>query len=278
MDDILSFERKLSKLREVLNSMDWTPDGTNVKQGYKYLTHTKIKGNMSRALVASRLEWEMQYSDLQFRPEVGAMSQHYILQATATIFDIDNPEKSRRYTAFGEAADSGDKGTAKAQTNAFKNILANNFMLSLYTVEEEDRMEVEDSIMMGGGSKYEAKKESAKNAVLAKNPVKIEQPAEPTKDVPKVEEQKEQPTETKVKSKETETSAEPVQEKGGMSRTQAVAMEKIMNKITTLDEATLMPFGTVTDIGLEYNKVLSDGKASSATEFINKYKGVMALL
>lgn len=265
MDDILSFERKLSKLREVLNKMDWEPDGTNVKQGYKYLTHTKIKGNMSNALVQSRLEWDIQYGELQYRPEIGNMSQHYIIEAKATVFDIDNPEKFRTYTAYGEAADSGDKAMAKAQTNAFKNILSNVFMLSLYTPSEEYAMEVQDAVMMEGGSKYKAKKESAKATILAKNPVKTEEPKQEVKAT------EDKPSEEKAVKEDVKTS------EGDISKTQAMMLEKIMNKVTTLDEATLMPYGTLSEIGLEYNEVLSSGKAERAAEFVSKYKGVMSL-
>ena len=249
MADRLSFEEKLANLRTILNKMDWEPDGTNVKQGYRYLTHTKIKGNVSKALSDAGLEWAIEYSEPKKMDAVGQMTQHFIVEAVCTIYDVGGTGKSKSYTVWGESADSGDKALSKVQTNAFKNFWANNFMLSLYTPEEEAVIDIKDSVKAEGGSEYKAKKEVAKEKVLKENPAK-----------PEVSEVKE---ETK-------------DEKKPLSETQKKAMSRIMEKATTMSESELASIGiSLVDVGADYNNALGKDDGILGADFIQKYKKVM---
>ena len=240
------FEKKIGNLRKILNGQDWTPDGENVKQGYKYLTHTKIKGNVSRALVEADLGFQIDYSDLQIQPSIGQMSQHYIVKANCKLYDIEDSSQFREYIVYGEAGDSGDKGMSKVHTNAFKNFWANNFMLSFYTDSQEEIDEIKTSVMSEGGSGYQAKKEIAKERVLKNNPVNV-------------------PKET-------------TEERRVLSPNQKSVMEKIMNKATTLTESDYATLGfTLNDVGEAYNKALGSDDSSLGAEFILKFKKVMTL-
>ena len=277
MAEKISFEKKLSRFRDILNTMDWSPDGTNAKQGYQY--------NVSKALVNSGLEWDIQYRNLQILGPIGNMGQHYILEGVATITDIDDPSFYKTYSAFGEAADSGDKGISKAQTNALKNVLSNNSLLSFYNPLEEEIMEISDSLLAEGMSGYKVRKEVAKNTVLSKNPV-LDKAAEIPKTIDKkasdeVKQPKEAKEEQKKEVPKTEVVMAPAEPKPaigkGISTTQATAMSKIVDKATVVDESELMDFGTLEEISIEYSKVTASNDPKLAADFINRYKGVMTL-
>lgn len=239
------FERKISNLRKILNGLDWTPDGVNAKQDYRYLTHTKIKGNVSRALVEADLGFQIDYSDLQIQPAIGQMGQHYIIKATCKLYDAEDSSQFREYIVYGEAGDSGDKGISKVHTSAFKNFWANNFMLSFYTDSQEEIDEIKTAVMSEGGSGYQAKKEIAKERVLKNNPADVKETTE---------------------------------ERRVLSPNQKSVMEKIMNKATTLTESDYAGLGfTSNDVGEAYNKALGSDDSSLGAEFILKFKKVMSL-
>ena len=237
-----TFSARLSDLRKAINMMDWSPDGVNLSQNYKFLSNQKMKANVSKALVEVGLNWYIEFTDLEVLPPVGdRMAQHYKVKAEAHITDTTSDE-TIIWTAFGEAADSGDKGISKAQTNAFKNLIANNLMVSEYDAETESEMVSTDDMKAKGVSGYDAKKEIAKAKVLNRNPVEnpVERP--------------------------------PAQRT--MTTTQSQAMAKIIAKVRTLDETTLAPFGTMDGIEMEYHAVQT---TEQAAQFIGRFKGVLTL-
>lgn len=245
MVEKISFGKKLSLLRSTINEMDWSPDGVNVSQNYKFLSNKKMKGNVSAALAKVGLEWRIQFSELQILPSIGErMGQHYMIKAIATIFDADNPNDLTEWIAYGEAADTADKGIAKAQTNAFKSLIANNLMVSEYDADIESDMESTSSFAAEGMSGYDIKKEVIKGKILTQNPAKPP------------EEMKKTPETTKT-----------------VTATQKSVMDKIVNKVQVVSEIDLVPFGTVDDIVAEYHSVSGPEQAAA---FISKYKGVMS--
>ncbi len=126
--------RKLNQVRADIAKLDWTPDrlmkiGPDKNKWYPYLSIDKIKGQMGSAFARQRLEVFFQFTDLEFRPAIGNMSQHVTLTMCVTAADIDTGS-TVEYVVFGEAGDSGDKAIAKAQTYAMKTWLTSAFMLS----------------------------------------------------------------------------------------------------------------------------------------------------
>lgn len=236
-----NFGDKILAFREEISKQDWSPDGLNVNQSYKYLSNQKMKANVMRALVKAGLDFKIDYSDLQIMPPIGErLTQHYIIKAVATITEPGNSVDSIQWTAYGEAADSGDKAISKMQTNAFKNIIANNLLVAELSVEGEDMVESVQSAKDEGKSVHNVKKEVAKETVLKTHA------AEPVK-----------------------TPA-----KNGPTTVQQTIIEKIIAKVRTLDELTLAPFGTLDDIEQRYHAIATVDDASA---FISDYKGVVSL-
>lgn len=241
MTETKCFGDRLLLFREEISKQDWSPDGTNVGQSYNYLSNVKMKANVLRALVKAGLDWKIDYSDLKEMPSIGdRMTQHYIVKATATIFNPKDLSQFIQWTAYGEAADTSDKAISKMQTNAFKNLIANNLMVAELSVEGEDLVESVQSAKDEGKSVYNVKKEVAKETVLKTHA------AEPVK-----------------------TPA-----KNGPTTVQQTIIEKIIAKVRTLDELTLAPFGTLDDIEQRYHTIATVDDASA---FISDYKGVVSL-
>lgn len=236
-----TFMEKLNAFRRSVNAMDWSPDGVNPNQNYKFLSNQKMKGNVGKALADNGLEWSVSYTDLQIMPAIGdRMGQHYIIKATATIMDTTSDE-GVEWVAYGEAADTGDKAISKAQTNAFKNLIANNLMVSEYDAETESEIETKDTMRSEGMSEYKANKEMAKAKLIASN-----------EDIPPV---------------------IPKSDGKPMTATQHQVLDKIISKVGTLDELMLAPFGIKDEIIEEGHTVQT---AEQAASYIAKYKGVMA--
>ena len=234
-----SFSERILAFREEISKQDWTPDGENVAQNYEFLSNKKMKVNVQKALVSARLDWRIDYTDLQIMPAIGErQTQHYICKAVATISE-PGTDQSVQWTAYGEAADTGDKAISKMQTNAFKNLIANNLLVADLTEDGETIIESVQSAKADGKSGYAAKKEVAKEVVLNKHP-----------------------------------SDKPPAVKGSVTATQTAVMEKILNKVKTLDEITLAPYGTVIDIEQRFREVATSEDAAS---FIADYKGVVSL-
>ncbi len=126
--------RKLNKVRVDVAKLDWTPDrvmkiGTDKNKWYPYLSIDKMKGQMGSMFSRHGLEIAPQFTDLEFRPAIGNMSQHVTLTMCMSVIDVDTGS-SMEYVVFGEAGDSGDKAIAKAQGYALKSWLSTTFLLS----------------------------------------------------------------------------------------------------------------------------------------------------
>ena len=129
------FGKKLRELRKVISEQDWTDDGrfivpSNPSKNYTYVTADKAKKNLNAAMMATGLEIIVRYSDLQFHPGIGSMTQHVTVFCHMTVYDPDSPDTGVVYEAFGEAADSGDKAVNKAQTDGIKQIIFNVWLVA----------------------------------------------------------------------------------------------------------------------------------------------------
>lgn len=232
--------KKLSNFRKVLNKQDWSMDGYNEKQGYPFLSHQKMKANVSKALVEADLEWSLSYVEWSKEPEIGMMKQHYIVKAKATLFDTES-DKCLEIEAFGEGADSGDKAMSKAQTNALKSIISNNFMVAEVGADGEGVESTNDSIKVEAKSGYEANQEITKKRVIKQ-----------------------------INSEPQSVTVRKVE--GEVSETQKKVLMKILDKSKVLDESVLMPFGTREQIEIDYYSVKT---AEDALRFISTYQGVL---
>jgi hypothetical protein len=133
-EDVANLLKKISDFRLGLNKQDWQDDKVytnqnNPNQGYTYLSEKKLKDNIKAPLLEAGLEWRIVFDDVQVLEPVGSMRCHYSVRATMKLIDIDTG-CSQDYVAYGEAADSGDKGLRKAETSALKAIMDNNFHIS----------------------------------------------------------------------------------------------------------------------------------------------------
>ena len=236
------FYTKLSKFVEILSKQDWTPDGYTDKQDYSFISHKKMKNNVSKAITEAKLVWNISYSDYQVCEPIGAMKQHYLLKAIATIRDCEDPDAYETYQAFGEAADSGDKAMAKAQTSGFKAIINNNFFISDLDVEGENVVESNDAIKAQSATSFQANKEIVKEKVIKK----YFDPAEHIEPKRSIE--------------------------GNITDTQRNVLDKIINKARIMSETELMRFGNIAQMESEYAAVKT---ADDAMKFITAYTGVL---
>ena len=129
------FGKKLRYLRKVISEQDWTDDGrfivpSNPSKNYTYVTADKAKKNLNAAMMETGLEIIVRYSDLQFHPGIGSMTQHVTVICHMTVYDPDTPDTGIVFEAFGEAADSGDKAVNKAQTDGIKQIIFNVWLVA----------------------------------------------------------------------------------------------------------------------------------------------------
>ena len=129
------FGKKLRDLRKVISEQDWTDDGrfvvpSNPSKNYTYVTADKAKKNLNAAMMETGLEIIVRYSDLQFHPGIGSMTQHVSVICHMTVYDPDTPDTGIVFEAFGEAADSGDKAVNKAQTDGIKQIIFNVWLVA----------------------------------------------------------------------------------------------------------------------------------------------------
>lgn len=234
----------LHRTRAAIDDLDWSLDGYNDKQGYRFLSHRKMKANMNKALLTANAEFIVSYDSYEMKEPIGMMKQHYVIEATGTFFDVESGE-SLVFKAFGEAADSGDKAIGKAQTNAYKSLIAQTFQISELNEDGESIISSNDSVKTDAKSSFEAKAEIVKDKVIRQNavPDPVEKPA------------KEGP------SKRTDISA-----------TQQKILEKIISKARILDEGALASFGGLDNIESDYVGVKT---SEDALNFITAYKGVL---
>ena len=98
------------------------------KPGYRYLSVEKMKRNLLPIFMEFGLDFKFDYGNLQKSEPIGSMSQHWILECTASLTDVDTGY-TETTIVYGESGDSGDKAIAKASTYALKTWLADTFML-----------------------------------------------------------------------------------------------------------------------------------------------------
>lgn len=127
----LAFLRKKNEARRKSAALDWEKDKAvsyGNKPGYRYLSIDKMKRNLLPVFMESGLDFKFDYGNIQKSDPIGSMSQHWVLECTATLTDIDTGY-SETTVVYGESGDSGDKAIAKASTYALKTWLADTFML-----------------------------------------------------------------------------------------------------------------------------------------------------
>ena len=234
------FFDKLAKFRALLNAMDWSPDGINTHQGYKFLSESKMKGQIGPALVEAGLEWRATYSDVKMLDAVGSMRTHILLTLTVELFDDTGSET---YVAYGTAADSGDKAMSKAQTNALKNVIANNWLVSSFDAETEGELESRSS---------------------SKTCIPQERSEEIKAQLAKKQAERKAQIEAKLDAAVPPTPAE-------MTAVQRTAVDKLYNRLKTLDSTDIEQYGGMVAIENEY---LATKTSKQAAEYINKYGGI----
>ena len=235
------FFDKLAKFRALLNAMDWSPDGINTHQNYRFLSESKMKGQIGPALVEAGLEWRATYSDVKMLDAVGSMRTHILLTLTVELFDDTGSET---YVAYGTAADSGDKAMSKAQTNALKNVIANNWLVSSFDAETEGELE---------------SKSSSKTFI----------PQERSEEI-KVQLAKKQ-AERKAQIEAKLDAAVPAPAPAEMTAVQRTAVDKLFNRLKTLDSTDIEQYGGMVAIENEYHATKT---SKQAAEYINKYRGI----
>lgn len=131
-EEAISFYTKMNLVRADLLSLDWKDDkflSLGGRNGYNYLSIDKIKRNIAPVLQKHRVELGIDYENLsRINDSKDALEHHWTVKLKATLIDVDTGYE-RRYSAYGESFDRGDKGVNKAQTAAMKQFLSNVFML-----------------------------------------------------------------------------------------------------------------------------------------------------
>ena len=208
-NEVVALFHKISEFRKKINALDWDDDQVfhnqnNPKGDYTYLSEKKLKNNIKGVLPEVGLEWTLDYSNVQILEAVGSMRCHFMVQGIMRLIDIDTGY-SQSYTAFGEAADSGDKALRKAQTSALKAIMDNNFHISDKAVESDG--EQHEGIYVSPKDR-ETIIESMQDKLV--EPVTPAEPSQPVQEPPK----SEIPTQTQYEVEEPVTrSISPLQEK-----------------------------------------------------------------
>ena len=235
------FFDKLAKFRALLNAMDWSPDGINTHQNYRFLSESKMKGQIGPALVEAGLEWRATYSDVKMLDAVGSMRTHILLTLTVELFDGTGSET---YVAYGTAADSGDKAMSKAQTNALKNVIANNWLVSSFDAETEGELE---------------SKSSSKTFI----------PQERSEEIKAQLAKKQAERKAQIEAKLDAATSTPAPAE--MTAVQRTAVDKLYNRLKTLDSTDIEQYGGMVAIENEYHATKT---SKQAAEYINKYRGI----
>lgn len=128
--------RKIFNLMTYLNQCDWTPDGVNERQEYKYITAKKYKRNLLDGCLKNDLLFTVDIYDVAFKQNITSKLHLTTLTGTVTLTDSLTGE-SKTYHVMGDGADMGDSGMYKAQTGIIKYFVANNFLVG-------ESLEVED--------------------------------------------------------------------------------------------------------------------------------------
>ena len=194
---------KISELRADVLSKDWTDDKMMRGGGmqFPYLSTDKILRNVSPLLSKHGIEMTIHYYNPTLNKDIGNMSAHWTVELAVTLWDIETGEHLQN-NVFGEAADSLDKGLAKAQTYALKKWITSFFMIS-------DGIDTDN--LQPVTSTY--KKPTEDEIKVIKTQIKENKDVvAPPKEEPKEEKPQEAPAEApkkEKKAKKAETPAEP---------------------------------------------------------------------
>ena len=273
--------RKLSELRKDILTKDWVDDKyymINNKPQYGYLSADKVKRTLAPLFCKHGVEMRVKFSELEYRPAIGNMSQHWTIRLDVTLIDTETGE-SDTSTVYGEAGDSGDKGVNKAQTCALK-----QWVFSEFLIADGVDPDASDSgpAVSGFYRKSDEEKEEVVSKVLSQS-MKPMPKAIPKKEAPKAEEHeaeaapapvKEEPKEAPKAEPKTEPKVEPKTEApavGGFKPTGPQA--KAIARIESVWEERARA-GEVTPE--EYNKMsmarATLASSSDAVAFIKTYK------
>lgn len=286
----LTFEEKLLSLRAELMKQDWEDDGvfsipSRPSGGYTYLTASKVKRQFNPCLVKTGLDMQVVFSELTKHEPIGSMTQHWTVKCTMTIFDrigtgglagLVAGDRSVSYEAYGEAGDSGDKGVNKAQTDAIKQIVFNEFLIADNSDPDENSADIEVP-PVGRRIPTKAEQEAVKTKMADKAvqvPPKDEEPPKAVKkplkkSEPKPAEDKPEVPETPSEVPEVEATPVPAEEEPPVNRLQKAVIDKIVNEARTLAEDGLMTESEFDAIELEAQKVRTSKQAS---DFIVKHR------
>ena len=211
----LNLYQKVSCLRKDVLTRDWTDDKMFTlpggKGGYPYLSADKVKKTIAPLFAKHGIELRMEFKDLEYRPPIGNMSQHWTVRLEVSLIDTETGERETS-CVYGEAGDSGDKGVSKAQTCAVKQWVFSEFFIadgidpdasatistggSFYKKTPEEQEEVKSKVL------EQSLKPKAKPAVPAKPVEKVDNAPEKA---PEAEAPKEDKPETKFEEKFTPT-------------------------------------------------------------------------
>ena len=283
----MSFEDKLLSLRADLMKQDWEDDGvfsipSRPSGGYTYLTASKVKRQFNPCLVRAGLNMRITFSELTKHEPIGNMSQHWTVKCTMTLFDKLEGVRSVSYEAYGEAGDSGDKGINKAQTDAIKQIIFNQFLIADNSDPDENSADMEIP-PVGRRIPNKAEQEAVKTKMVDKAvqvPPKDEEPQKALKkplktDAPKVPEDQPKVVEEKAEVPEVEATQVPAEEKAEdpseppMNRLQKAAIDKIVNEARMQAEDGIMTEGEFDALEVEAHRVKTSRQAS---DFIVKHR------
>lgn len=138
----VAFFKKLVVLRNYMADAEWSKEGINTHQQYKYIKESMYKLHFKNALRKADLLWEMNIDDYQYLPSITDKQHMIICNFTGALIDPDTGF-SREYRIIGSGADAGDKAIYKAITGAHKYFLSANFNVA------EDNDPEKDSPVLG---------------------------------------------------------------------------------------------------------------------------------
>lgn len=291
-EDLASFYRKKSGLRQDILAQDWKDDKA-IRMGggqIPFLSSDKIKKTVAPLFSKHGLELETEFSDLMVMEGVQGNQNHVSLKLTAKIIDIDSGY-STTSSAYGEAGDNQDKAIGKAQTYAMKYWLMSEFQIC--DGIDPDTLAAAASASSGTGfyKKTPEEQEEVKSKVLEqsikpkedahdKKPAESVKPEAPVKKKAHEVDQRPAPVEEKPAAKAEEpveksedlpekTSEAPAEHKFVPTGPQAKTIDRIVEKWTSRAKN-----GEVTPD--EYNRMSADRATMSSSQdaiaFIRKYR------
>lgn len=197
--DVIAYYKKMSKLREMTLTCDFTKDKTLTGLGAKpipYLSAGKIRQQFAPLFSQVGLELETSFTDVKELPALGSKGmQHWLVTFTVRFIDVDTGYAGPTMTYVGEGSDIQDKGIRKAMTFAYKSWLSDMFCIEEGIDPEADSRVESTFTPKTAEEKVEIKTKLAEKAVkppvapkvapTASTPApKPEMPAKPAAEAP----------------------------------------------------------------------------------------------